>query len=137
VPKAEFVWQYDRTGLIADPGTSIIRFPKSHRLRSAEEFSAVIQFRCSVGSEFLQVFAKPNYRPHSRLGLIVARKMERLAVNRNRIKRELREVFRVQQQELAGLDLVVRLRRPFRQAGSSRLAEEASKLMIQLQRCRG
>jgi ribonuclease P protein component len=114
----------------------INRFPKSHRLHDAEEFSAVIRFRCSVSSEFLQAFAKPNDRAHPRLGLIVARKIERLAVNRNRIKRELREAFRAQQGQMAGLDLVLRLRRPLRQAGSG-LAEEAGKLMMQLQRCRG
>jgi ribonuclease P protein component len=70
------------------------------------------------------------------LGLIVARKIERLAVNRNRIKRKLREAFRAQQGELAGLDLVVRLRRPLRQA-DCRLMDDADKLMMQLQRCRG
>lgn len=96
----------------------------------------VIRFRCSVSSEFLQVFAKPNDRAHPRLGLIVARKIERLAVNRNRIKRELREVFRAQQGQLAGLDLVLRLRRPWRQAGAG-LAKDADKLIMQLQKCRG
>jgi ribonuclease P protein component len=89
-----------------------------------------------VSSEFLQVFAKPNDLAHPRLGLVIARKIERLAVNRNRIKRELREAFRAQQGQLVGLDLVLRLRRPLRQAGSG-LAREAGKLMIQLQRCRG
>jgi ribonuclease P protein component len=69
------------------------------------------------------------------LGLIVARKIERLAVNRNRIKRKLREAFRAQQGELAGLDLVVRLRRPLRQADCRLM--DADKLMMQLQRCRG
>jgi ribonuclease P protein component len=89
-----------------------------------------------VSSEFLQVFAKPNDRAHARLGLIIARKIERLAVNRNRIKRELREAFRAQQGQLAGLDLVLRLRRPLRQMDSG-LAKDAGKLMMQLQRCRG
>jgi len=89
-----------------------------------------------VSSEFLQVFAKPNDRAYSRLGLVVARKTERRAVNRNRIKRKLREAFRAQQGQLAGLDVVVRLRRPLRQTGSG-LAEDAHKLMVQLQRCRG
>lgn len=89
-----------------------------------------------MSSEFLQVFAKPNDLAHPRLGLVIARKIERLAVNRNRIKRELREAFRAQQGQLAGLDLVLRLRRPLRQAGPG-LAKEAGKLMIQLQRCRG
>ncbi|MBA2658947.1 MAG: ribonuclease P protein component [Nitrosospira sp.] len=114
-----------------------MRFPKSHRLHRAEEFSSVIRFRCSSSSEFLQIFAKPNNRIHSRLGLIVAGKIERLAVNRNRVKRLLREVFRERQGDLVGLDLVVRLRCRVSQAKSMQMTEEAKTLMIQLQRCRG
>ena len=114
-----------------------IRFPKSHRLRQADEFSSVLRFRCSANGEFLQVFAKPNNLVHSRLGLIIAGKVERLAVNRNRAKRLLREIFRARQQELAGLDLVVRLRCRVPQSSIVRMAGEAEMLMIQLQRCRG
>ncbi|MGH8685318.1 MAG: ribonuclease P protein component [Nitrosospira sp.] len=114
-----------------------MRFPKSHRLHQAEEFSSVIRFRCSASSEFLQIFAKPNNLVHSRLGLIVAGKIERLAVNRNRAKRLLREVFRARQQDLAGLDLVVRLRCQISQSNSMRMKGEAEMLMLQLQRCRG
>ncbi|HEX7234090.1 MAG TPA: ribonuclease P protein component [Nitrosospira sp.] len=116
---------------------STIRFPKSHRLRQADEFSSVLRLRCSANGEFLQVFAKPNNLVHSRLGLIIAGKVERLAVNRNRAKRLLREIFRTRQQELAGLDLVVRLRCRVPQSSIVRMAREAEMLMIQLQRCRG
>jgi len=96
-----------------------------------------MRFRCSSNSEFLQIFAKPNNRIHSRLGLIVAGKIERLAVNRNRVKRLLREVFRERQGDLVGLDLVVRLRCRVSQSKSMQMTEEAKTLMIQLQRCRG
>ncbi|MEO8992368.1 MAG: ribonuclease P protein component [Nitrosospira sp.] len=115
----------------------IIRFQKNKRLHKAEEFSSVIRCKCYAHSEFLQVFAKPNGLLHPRLGLIIAGKVERLAVNRNRVKRVLREAFRARQQDLAGLDLVVRLRRRVSHDNSSRMAREAEKLMIQLQRCRG
>jgi ribonuclease P protein component len=106
-------------------------------LHQADEFSSVIRFRCSVTGEFLQVFAKPNNLVHSRLGLIIAGKIERLAVNRNKAKRLLRETFRAQQRGLAGLDLVVRLRCRVSQGNFARLAGEAGMLMMQLQRCRG
>jgi ribonuclease P protein component len=115
----------------------IIRFQKNNRLHKAEEFSSVIRFKCSSRSEFLQVFAKPNGLSHPRLGLIVAGKIERLAVGRNRVKRVLREAFRARQRDLDGLDLVVRLRCRVSHGNSSRMAGEAEKLMIQLQRCRG
>ena len=137
-PKDVSVWRYR----FSQPRESAIeelyiRFPKSHRLRQADEFSSVLRFRCSASGEFLQVFAKPNDLVHSRLGLIIAGKVERLAVNRNRAKRLLREIFRARQQELAGLDLVVRLRCRVSQSNIVRMAGEAEMLMIQLQRCRG
>jgi len=115
----------------------IIRFlSKSCRLHNAEEFSSVLRFRCSTSGEFFQVFAKPNNLAYPRLGLIVAGKVEHLAVNRNRVKRLLRELFRTKQQQLAGLDLVVRLRRHFPREDSSLVRVEAEMLMIRLQRCR-
>lgn len=70
---------------------------------------------------------------------MVAGKVERLAVNRNRVKRVLREAFRARQRDLTGLDIVVRLRcRVSHGHGNSlRMAGEAERLMVQLQRCRG
>ncbi|HJT51752.1 MAG TPA: ribonuclease P protein component [Nitrosospira sp.] len=115
----------------------MIRFPRTHRLHKPEEFASVIRFRCSACSERLQIFAKPNGLAHSRLGLIVARKIERLAVSRNKVKRLLREAFRTRQEDLAGLDLVVRLRGRVSPDNFSRLANEAEAVIIQLQRCRG
>lgn len=111
--------------------------PKSHRLHNAKEFSSVIEFRCAENSEFLQIFAKPNNLLHLRLGLVVAGKVERLAVKRNRIKRVLRAVFSEQQQDVVGLDLVIRLRRPVARGDSSRVRDEFKILLIKLQRCCG
>lgn len=61
--------------------------------------------------------------------------MERLAVNRNKVKRRLREVFRARQPDLGGLDLVVRLRCRVVPDGLAQMADEAGKLMGELQRC--
>lgn len=46
----------------------------------------------------------------ARLGLVVAKRVIRQAVHRNRIKRVIRESFRVHQHLLVGLDLVVLVR---------------------------
>ena len=58
-----------------------------------------------VSDDVLQLCALPNGLPESRLGLIVGKRHGN-AVRRNRIRRLLREAFRIQQDSLApGLDL--------------------------------
>ncbi len=48
-----------------------------------------------------------NGREHGRLGLSVGLKAAGSAVARNRIRRQVRESFRLHQHHLAGLDIVV------------------------------
>lgn len=58
----------------------------------------------------LDVLAAPNGLEYARLGLIIPKKIVPTAVGRNRIKRLLREGFRIHQEEISGLDVVARLR---------------------------
>lgn len=74
----------------------------------------------------------PNDRGHARLGLIVARRVEKLAVKRNRVKRLLREQFRLHRQDLPALDMVVRLRCPVTPDDLPVMVAEAKMLMAQL-----
>lgn len=48
-----------------------------------------------------------NKLPFARLGLAIAKKTIPLAVDRNRLRRLIREGFRHYQEQLAGLDVVV------------------------------
>ena len=105
-------------------------------MHNAEDFSSVLRFRCSSNGEFFRIFARPNNLAYSRLGFIVAVKVERLAVNRNRVKRLLRELIRAKHQQLSGLDFVVRLQRGFSFEDSPRARAEADILITQLLRCR-
>ena len=63
--------------------------PKQSRLLGSSDFSPVFNqpdFR--VSNRFLLVLAKTSIYPGARLGIVVARKNIRLAVQRNRIKRQ-------------------------------------------------
>ncbi len=65
------------------------------------------------------VFANPNGLEHARIGIVAGKKAAARAVDRNRVKRIVREAFRSARAELRGLDVVVRLRRcPARGSGS-------------------
>ena len=87
-------------------------FTKSQRLLNSSDFSAVFdgaQFK-APHSHFL-ILAIPNALGHSRLGLVIAKKNVRLAKDRNRIKRLVRESFRLKQHNLPAIDAIVLARR--------------------------
>lgn len=96
-----------------------------------------MRFQCNAKGYFLQIHAKPNNLGHSRLGLIVAKKIARRAVDRNKVKRLLREVFRMNQQDqkTETLDWVMRLKRPIAKTNSACLTDEAKALILKLQQC--
>ena len=57
--------------------------------------------------EGLTILACGNRLEHARLGIVVSSRVARSAVSRNRIKRVVRESFRLQQERLMGWDIVV------------------------------
>lgn len=82
------------------------RFPKAAHLRSEADFERVYARKCKAANGVLLVFADRNDLGLARIGLSVSKKHGG-AVIRNRIKRLLREAFRLSQAELpAGLDLI-------------------------------
>lgn len=89
------------------------KFPRWTRLLQPQGFSGVLAYRKSVRSEHFQLSYHPGQAalPQStaRLGVVAAKKLMRRAVQRNRIKRQGREVFRLMRADLARLDLVLRL----------------------------
>ena len=85
-------------------------FPKSRRLRTREEFSAVYDAKVRESRGPLVIYAMPNGLGFPRLGLSTSRKVG-TAARRNRIRRLLREAFRHLQHDLpAGYDLLIILR---------------------------
>lgn len=87
-----------------------LTFPARMRLSGERAFAAVFAEQIRRGSGPLTFYARPNALGHHRLGLTVPRRVG-TAVRRNRIKRLLREAFRLQQHELPGAyDLVVVVR---------------------------
>ena len=82
-------------------------FAKEQRIRKKTEFDAVFARRQRAFEGPIGVYVAPNQQPHSRLGISMSRKLG-IAAQRNRIKRLLRESFRLQQHDLpAGWDIVV------------------------------
>ena len=114
-------------------------FPRSARLTKTGEFSSVFSFKKSIKGKFLSLYylfdksaesnksAKSatnfhekfqNFSENSenlisaRLGIVVAKKMLKKAVDRNRCKRILRDIFRRHRFDLtnfAQVDIILRL----------------------------
>jgi len=84
------------------------------RLSGAAQFSAVHSAKVRVSAGPLTIHGLPNGLTHPRLGLAISRRFGN-AVQRNTIKRRLREAFRHLQHEWppgqAGYDLVISARR--------------------------
>ena len=58
----------------------------------------------------MDIFFCQNGLAYPRLGLVVPKKILSRAVDRNRIRRILREAFRLSQTSLAGLDVIIRVK---------------------------
>ena len=83
------------------------RFRFYNRLKRPEEFSAVFLSRKRSSDNFFLFLAINNNTNLARLGLAVPKKNISGAVERNRIKRFIRESFRMQKDRLRGKDVVV------------------------------
>ena len=111
------------------------RFDKSLRLLNASDYQAVFDNATfKVSSPQVLFLATANGKPFPRLGLVVAKKNAKLAVQRNRIKRVARESFRLQQHQLGGIDTIVLARRGLDQLDNSDMLQLFTDLWQQLKR---
>ncbi len=91
---------------------------KKYRLRANADFTRTRREGQSWAHPLLVLSALPNELSHSRFGFVVGRRTGK-AVDRNRVKRRLRELVRVRMQrgEIAtGWDIVFIARRSIRNA---------------------
>jgi ribonuclease P protein component len=94
----------------SDRNTTIERFRRDHRLTRKDQFDRVLSGR-TVHLRYgcFRLYATPNNEESARLGLIVGKRQLKRAVDRNRVKRVLRETFRINRSQLPGFDIVVQL----------------------------
>ncbi|MFW5823419.1 MAG: ribonuclease P protein component [Marinobacter sp.] len=82
-------------------------FPKTSRLLRPADYSGVFNdVQVRVPHRHFLILAAPNNLGRPRLGLIFSRRNLRHAVQRNRVKRLVRETFR-HRTDLGALDIVV------------------------------
>ena len=98
-------------------------FTRPQRLLSSAAFNAVYSRRQRVVDDCFAVNTAPNQLGHARLGLSIGAKAVSNSVARNRVKRVVRESFRLAAAGLPALDLVVGARNGARTAHNAQLRE--------------
>ena len=87
-------------------------FGPEYRLLKPGQFKTVFDgAACKASGPSLLLLARENSLSHARLGLVIAKKNVRHAVDRNKVKRIARESFRQHRAELGNLDIVVLARK--------------------------
>ncbi len=99
------------------------RFPRHVRLLKPAEYSRVFKDPNRTSDRLLTILAKANSSGYARLGLAISKKHAKRAVDRNRIKRLIRESFRVNQARLPTVDLVVMAKPVTRQATNQQITQ--------------
>jgi ribonuclease P protein component len=107
-------------------------FRGEHRLRKTDEFSSVFAFRRSLRGRIFELLFRPASGPSARLGIVVPKKHVRSAVNRNLMKRIVRESFRLARPALPARDVVVRVAMRIEAPDRQALREEIDGLFARL-----
>lgn len=86
-------------------------FARRYRLTKTDEFSSVFGFRKAIRGTWLMLHyqPRPEGNTDARLGLVIGKKLLKRSVDRNRVKRIVREQFRIRRGALPACDLIVRL----------------------------
>jgi ribonuclease P protein component len=101
----------------------VAKFIPAQRLVHKVQFDAVYQRGNKLGDSCFLILYIPNGLPYARLGLSVSARTVGNAVNRNRIKRLIRESFRTCAATLPSVDVVVNTRPGARVAENPQLVE--------------
>jgi ribonuclease P protein component len=109
-------------------------YSRRHRFSARGSFGAVLRGSRKLRGRLAVIHVAPGREGESRLGLALTRRLVPLSVDRNRLKRLVRETFRRHIVKCAGFDCVVTLRGRFDSSQAAPMVEEISSLLDQLSR---
>ena len=109
-----------------------LAYPRAARLLRPADFSALRSSSKRVSFKHFQCEYRPNAGATARLGMAVSRRVSKLAVVRNRIRRQIRESFRLQRPRLPACDVLVIARASTAQLDNAALRAELEQLWRKL-----
>lgn len=103
-------------------------FSRESRLLTPSAFSNVFQQAIPAVSPHFTILARHNQLDTPRLGVTVAKKKAKRAVDRNKIKRIVRESFRLKRHQLPNVDIIVIAKNGIADISKSSLHSQLEKL---------
>lgn len=103
------------------------RFLATNKLPNSNAYKQVFSSKKRSVDKFFLVIVKENSENIARLGLVISKKKIRKAFFRNRIKRLIRESFRLNKTRLIGNDIVVVAKKKLISLDMVSLKEEINK----------
>lgn len=107
--------------------------PREARLRRPGDFAALRTSSGRAGGRCFHMRYRDNGLDHARLGLAISKRVSKRAVERNRIKRLLRESFRRVRHQLPAVDMMVMAREQAAGVPGPQLLAELDALWKKLQ----
>ncbi|GAB3032691.1 MULTISPECIES: ribonuclease P protein component [Oleiagrimonas] len=108
--------------------------PPSSRLRRAADFAALRKPTGRLSSECFRIRYRDNQVGFARLGQAVSRRVSKRAVDRNRIKRIVRESFRLARAQMPHVDVLIIANPAAAAASRADLRADLDRLWQRLQR---
>lgn len=109
-------------------------FNRTRRLVKKSEFNHVFHKAQKVSWGCITMLYKPNLLPHARLGFAISKRFAAKAVVRNKIRRILKESFRLQS-HLPAYDLVILLNKTCDKQSIDNLQQNIEQLWQKLIAC--
>ncbi len=104
-----------------------------YKLKKTDEFSSVFDFKKRFYGEWLFAHIKPNAYSYHRFGLVVSKKVSKLAVRRNYMKRVLRALIQTYTGNVnQGYDIVLQVRKPYSSDQFKTVSQDFNRLLHRL-----
>jgi len=107
-------------------------YSQRHRFAAPGAFGPVLRGSRKVRGRFATLHVVSAREGASRLGIALTRRLLPLSVDRNRVKRIVREIFRRHAAKMSGMDCVLMLRERVRREDRGEFAAEISGLFDRL-----
>ncbi|MGB9667739.1 MAG: ribonuclease P protein component [Thermosulfidibacteraceae bacterium] len=104
-------------------------FSKKYRLKRKREFEAVYKEGKKKNGKFVVIYYLENELGYPRLGLSVSKKIGK-AVTRNRWKRLIREIFRLNKHLFPSWDIVIAVKRGYKPPKYRELEEDIVRTIV-------